>query len=55
MDLCLAAEQIPGLRLSRRWWEHTALDIIGIRAGHAAAEVGVDTGTEESEVDVYVD
>ena len=40
MDLCLAAEQKSGLRLSRRWWEHPALDILGMRAGHAEAEVG---------------
>ena len=48
MDLCLAAEQKPGLRLSRRRWEQPALDILGIRAGHAAAEGGEETGMEES-------
>ena len=37
MDLCLVAEQNPGLRLSRQWWEQPALDILGIRAGHAAS------------------
>ena len=52
MDLCLAAERKPVLQLFLwRWWEHPALDILGIRAGHAEAEVGGETGTEESEGD----
>ena len=29
-----------GLRLSRRWWDQTSLDILWIRGGHAAAEGG---------------
>ena len=33
----MVAERKPLLRLSRRWWEQTALDILGIRAGNAAA------------------
>ena len=33
MDLCLAAERKPLMRLYRQWWEQPALDIIGIRAG----------------------
>ena len=37
MDLCMASERNPGMRLSRRWWEHPALDILGIKAGHSAA------------------
>ena len=40
MDLCLAAEQKPGMRLSRRWWEQPNLDIMGIRSGYAVAERG---------------
>ena len=40
MDLCLEAEREPGLCLSRWWWEQPALDNLGIRAGHAAAEGG---------------
>ena len=36
MDLCLVAERDPVMRLSRRWWENPALDILGIRAGHRA-------------------
>ena len=28
------------MRLSKLWWEQTALDILGIRAGHAAADEG---------------
>ena len=35
MEFCLAVELKPGLRLSRRWWEDPALDILGIRVGHA--------------------
>ena len=33
MDLCLAAERKPVMRLSRQWWDQPALDIMGIRAG----------------------
>ena len=40
MDLCLEAEKKPGMHLSRRWWEHPALDILGIRARCAAPEGG---------------
>ena len=36
MDLCLEEERKPGMRLSSKWWEQPALDILGIRAGHAA-------------------
>ena len=46
MDFCLVAEQRPGMRLLHSWWEQTALDILGIRAGHAAAEMGKKTGME---------
>ena len=46
MDLCLAADRNPGLHLSRQWWDQPALDILGIRAGHAKAEGGEETGTE---------
>ena len=49
MELCLAAERRPGMRILRRWWEHTALDILGIRAGHEAADMGEGTETEELE------
>ena len=48
-ELCLAGEQNPGLQLSRQWWEHTTLDTLGIRVGHAEAEVRGETGTKESE------
>ena len=49
MNLCLASDRRPGMQLLRRWWEHHSLDILGIRAGHAAAEMGEETGMEESE------
>ena len=49
------AERNTGLRLYRRWWEHPALDILGMRAGHAEAEVGGETGTEESKGDGEVE
>ena len=52
MDLCLETEQKPGMCLSRRWWEHPPLDILGIRAGRAAAEGGEETGTEKMEGEV---
>ena len=40
MDLFLAAEWNPGMRLSRRWWEQPALYTMGIRAGEVAVEKG---------------
>ena len=40
MDLCLAAERNLGMSLSMQWWGQPALDILGIRAGSAAAEGG---------------
>ena len=40
IDLCLEAERNPGMRLSRRWWEHPALDIMGVGLGQVAAEGG---------------
>ena len=40
MDLCLAAEQKLGMRLSRPCQEKPALDILGIRAGYAEVEGG---------------
>ena len=51
MDLYLTAEWNPGIQLSRRWWDQSALDILGIIVGHAAAEVRENTGTEESELE----
>ena len=47
MDLCLEAEQKPGMGVSRRWWQKPALDILGIRAGHAVAEGGEEIGAEQ--------
>ena len=49
MDLCLAAERKPGLCLSMQWWDQLAMDILGIRVGHSAAEGEEETGMEESE------
>ena len=40
MDLCLAAEQNPGLHLSRRWWGQSALDIPRTSVVHAEAKRG---------------
>ena len=39
MDLILAAERKPGIRLSRQWCDQPALDIMGIRAGRAAVGI----------------
>ena len=44
MDLCLEAERNLILRLSSRFWEQPALGILGLRAVHAAAEVGEGYG-----------
>ena len=46
MDLCLTMERKPRLRLYRRWWEQTALDIFGIRAGQAPSKRDEETGME---------
>ena len=55
MELCLAAERNPVMRPSRQYWEQPTKDILGIRAGHAEAEVGGETGTEESKGDGEVE
>ena len=46
MDLCLAVERKLGMRLSRLWWDQPALNILGIRSGHAAAEGWEKMGME---------
>ena len=46
MELCLVAERNPVMCLSRRWWEHPALDIMGIRAEQADAEGGSEAEGE---------
>ena len=47
MDLYLAAEGKPGLCLYRRWWEQTALYILGIREGHEEAGGGGGGGVRK--------
>ena len=51
MNLCLTAEQKPGMRLSMQWWEQPALGITGIRAGKAAVKGGEKTGVEKSKAE----
>ena len=51
MDLCLAEERNPGMRLSRRWWNQPTLDIMRIRTGQAATEAREETGLEELEAE----
>ena len=31
MDLCLVAEQRPGPRITRRWWEQDGVDLEGMQ------------------------
>ena len=38
MEFCLVGERKPVLRLSRRWWEQPALDILGIRVVYAESK-----------------
>ena len=52
MDLCLAAERRPGIRLSWRWLEHPTIDILGIRVAHTELDMGEDTGTEDLEGEI---
>ena len=40
MDLFFAAEWRPGMRISRIWLDHPALDILGMRVVHAAEYIG---------------
>ena len=49
MEFCLAAERKPGMRISRRWWDHPALNIQRIRTWSESAEGGEETRVEESE------
>ena len=51
MDLWLAAERNPGMRLSRRWWEQPTLDIMGIRERQVDTEEREETGLGELESD----
>ena len=44
MDLCFAAERKPGMCLSRQWWEHPALDIMGVMLGQESVEGGAGGG-----------
>ena len=44
IKLCLVAEWNPGLRIYRRWWEHTALYILGNRVGRSTEEEGGEDG-----------
>ena len=37
MDLCLAADQRPVIRLSRRWWDQPDLNILRITVGNKSA------------------
>ena len=37
------------MRVLRRWWYQPALDILGIRAAHAAVNMEEETETEDSE------
>ena len=46
MDLCLAAEQKPLMRLFRRWWEQLNLDIIRIRSVQSDTEEEGETEGE---------
>ena len=44
IELWLAAEQKPGMRLSGRWWEQPSLDIMKKKEGHTAEEEGIRQG-----------
>ena len=49
MDLCISVERNPVMRLSRQWWEKTALYILGIRVWHAATRGGGGWSQRERE------
>ena len=42
MELCLAAERKPVMRLSRKWWEQPALDILVDKGGACSSAQGVE-------------
>ena len=45
MDLYLAAERRPRMRLLQRWWDRPDIDNLWIREENASAEMGEDTWT----------
>ena len=46
MDLCFAVELNPEIGIYRRWYEQTALGIVGVRSGKVAAEGRKEIGGE---------
>ena len=38
VDLCLAAERMPGSRVTKRWWDQDVLDVEGMRTEAQEAE-----------------
>ena len=46
LDLCEQATRRPGVRVSRRWWEQTGIDLKGAREKAAAAAAETETETE---------
>ena len=53
MDLCLAAAQRPGSRVSKRWWEQDGLNLEGTRT--AVREVERMEGGETDGTDTETD
>ena len=54
MDLCLATEQRPGPRVSKRWWEQDGVDVEGMRTAAREAERmegGDETDGTETDTD----
>ena len=47
VDLCMAAEQRPGPRVSNRWWDQERVDMEGIQT--AAREVEQTEGEEDKD------
>ena len=51
IDLCLAEEQRPGSKVSKRWWDMEVLDMLGMRAADWGDErtEGGGGGTDRAE------
>ena len=54
VDLCLAAERMPGSRVTKQWWDQDGLDVEGMRTATQEAERtegGEETDRAETETD----
>ena len=52
MNLCMEADQMPGSRVSNKWWENDGLDLEGMQtADHEADRTEGEEDTDRTEAD----